>query len=289
MKDLYMKINNNNIRYWKTGKGRENIILIHGLGSTINNWELTIRYLSQKYTVYAFDLLGFGLSDKPKSGYTIKNWTDIFKKFLEKLKIRKFILIGHSLGGGIALEFTAENQKFVKKLILISSAGGGKDISYLLRILSIPYLNEMIVNPSLKNSEWNLKKILHKSNYNVITKKILKQDYKFSKMPGFKNAYLRTIENNCDLTGLKDEECEIANNSIAQIKTPTLIIWGQNDPIFPVEHGKKLNKKIMDSKLHILKKCGHMPHLEKKKEFHKVIISFCLEGKSKFWRNIFKY
>ena len=119
----FVTIENIRIRYIDKNQKGFPLLLIHGLGGSIESWLNNIDSLAAKFRIIALDLPGFGLSDKPKISYTIRFYVNFVEKFIKKLKINHVYLIGASLGGHIAVEFTLNNKRIVDKLVLISPAG----------------------------------------------------------------------------------------------------------------------------------------------------------------------
>ena len=119
----FTKIKNLRVRYLDRNKNGTPILLLHGLGGSIESWTNNISFLSTKFRIIALDLPGFGMSDKPKIDYSINFYVSFLEKFIKRIKLSHFFIIGSSLGGHIAVEFTSRNRKVVDKLILISPAG----------------------------------------------------------------------------------------------------------------------------------------------------------------------
>ena len=119
----FITIGNLRIRYVDKNVGGRTLLLVHGLGGSLESWTNNIQYLSSRFRVIALDLPGFGLSDKPRIDYTIKFYVSFLRKFVKKLNLASLVLIGSSLGGHIAVEFTLKNMKLVQKMILVSPAG----------------------------------------------------------------------------------------------------------------------------------------------------------------------
>lgn len=138
MTDLkFTKINNLRVRYLDRNKNGTPLLLLHGLGGSLESWTNNISFLSTKFRVIALDLPGFGMSDKPKIDYSINFYLSFLEKFIKKIKLSRFFIIGSSLGGHIAVEFTIRNRKMVNKIILVSPAGSAKNLQRYQRIKKV--------------------------------------------------------------------------------------------------------------------------------------------------------
>lgn len=138
MTDLkFTKINNLRVRYLDRNKNGTPLLLLHGLGGSLESWTNNISFLSTKFRVIALDLPGFGMSDKPKIHYSINFYVSFLEKFTKSIKLGHFFIIGSSLGGHIAVEFTIRNRKMVNKIILVSPAGSAKNLQRYQRIKKV--------------------------------------------------------------------------------------------------------------------------------------------------------
>jgi pimeloyl-ACP methyl ester carboxylesterase len=125
------------IAYRDEGAG-EVLLLIHGMGGSSNSWSGVIPLLARQYRVIAPDLLGHGESDKPRGDYSVDAFAVLLRDLLDALDIHRVTVIGHSLGGGIAMQFAHQHRQYCKRIVLISSGGFGGDVSRALRLLSLP-------------------------------------------------------------------------------------------------------------------------------------------------------
>lgn len=263
MTDLkFTKINNLRVRYLDRNKRGTPLLLLHGLGGSIESWTNNIGFLSTKFRVIALDLPGFGISDKPKIDYSINFYVSFLEKFIKRIKLSHFFIIGSSLGGHIAVEFTLRNRKIVDKLILISPAGslpktfkGTKELKMYVRIVDA-------------KSSRDVSKILTSIDNSMVNRSYADAIYKRLSLPGAKEAFISALKGSAMAPRY--------NNKLEKIDTDMLIIWGKEDRMIPLrfirpflEHGK--------SRIIILEKCGHRPHVENPKLFNKVVKDFLIE------------
>jgi len=132
-----MMLHGDRVAYRDEGAG-EVLLLIHGIGGSSNSWSGVIPLLAKKYRVIAPDLLGHGESDKPRDDYSVGAFAVLLRDFLDALDIPQVTVIGHSLGGGIAMQFLYQHPDYCRRLILISSGGLGPDVGWILRLLAAP-------------------------------------------------------------------------------------------------------------------------------------------------------
>lgn len=257
------------ISYLEKGRGKKNIIFIHGFSGSSNNWTEIFPYLEDEFKIYALDLPGFGSSDKPLDiKFNVSIYADYILKFMDKLKIEKAIFCGNSLGGAISIKIYLKDSKKVEKLILVDSAG------YVIGLSNFLYLAEGIPTEAFLKV---LKKFLNDDFYirSVMKMVFFKQDIidkifdKYAE-PLRKEGVAEFIVNlsrAMDDLNIKDD--------LPQVEVPTLIIWGEYDKVLPVENAYHFHKLIKNSKLKILKDSGHVPMEECPEEIAKEINSFC--------------
>ena len=258
MNEKTIEIDGNAIRYVEEGTSEKTLLLIHGLGASAERWEHVIPRFAKNYRVLVPDLIGFGLSDKPLVDYTPDYLSDFIRKFLKKLNIDSVIIIGSSLGGQIGAEFTYQNNSMVEKLVLISPSGIMKH--------STPALDAYVMAalyPS-DSSASNAFQIM--SGSKNIDKKTIKGFVRRMKLPNAKMAFMST------LLGLKD--AEIISEKLVSIKSPTLIIWGENDPIIPIKYAQSFVSEIDDCRFVKMENCGHTPYVEAPDKFYKIVSDF---------------
>jgi pimeloyl-ACP methyl ester carboxylesterase len=247
------------IHYWDVGSGPV-VVLVHGLGSRKEgDWGRAVAPLAQKYRVVALDQIGFGQSDKPLMDYSIQTYVDFLNEFLHQLKIEKASLVGESLGGWISALYSLEASNDahmvpVEKLVLVDAAG-------LQQSKPIPDLN-----PSTLASEKNLLQVVFYDS-SWVTDEIVKKDLA-DRIRANISYTVRSILNNPVLAS------ERLDGRLGGIHVPTLVVWGKQDALLPIESGERYSKEIAGAKLVSFDKCGHVPPLERAAEFVAVVAGF---------------
>lgn len=270
------KYNNISINYYEYGEGNP-VIFIHGFGGASYSWRFIYKTYTESYKVILIDLKGFGFSDKPRENkYSISDQADIIESFIINKNLSNIILVGHSMGGAVAL-FTYLNMNKdinrLKGLILIDSAGYDQRLPNFINLLRIPIVNSLSL--SFTPSEFAVKSVLRLSFYdkNKITDEMIESYAFFQSLPGAHYALIKTAEQ------IIPEDVDNVIKKFMQIKVPVLLIWGQNDDIIPLQYGHKMNSDIPHSRLKVISECGHIPHEEKPNEVLYEINQFLIDIK----------
>ena len=252
---MKIKIDQMDIHYLVSGEeNKETIILLHGWGASTESYLPIYQYFSKHYQVYAIDLPGFGKSSEPKPTFGVSEYANVIIKFCEKLKIYNPILMGHSFGGRVIIKMIGEQKFLAKQIVLIDSAGikPKRSIKYYFKVYSYK-LGKKIVQ--LSYSKEKADKIIAEKR-----KKSGSEDYQ-NASDILKQVFIRVV--NEDLTPF-----------LEHILVPTLLVWGEKDDATPVSDGKKMEKKIPDSGLVILKNAGHYSYLDNLNEFLIIVDTF---------------
>jgi pimeloyl-ACP methyl ester carboxylesterase len=271
--DRYVKVGNINARYWQAGEKGSAVLLVHGLGGSIENWEHNINMLAQQHRVYAVDLPGFGRTDKLPLVKDLSKLVQFTSDFMDTLNIPKASLVGNSLGGGLVLQFAIQFPHKVEKLVLVSNAGMGRDVNFTLRLLSVPWLGKLLAGrPTLKSVENLLKDICYDPA--VVTPELVKTCRELAVLPGASKALLTITNAGINLRGQRCRYVKPILEGLGKITAPTLIFWGKQDSVIPVNHAQIAVSKIPGAELHILDKCGHCAMFERPGEFNKITLEF---------------
>jgi len=271
--DRYVKVGKINTRYWVLGQGSP-LLLIHGLGASCEHWRYNVRALSQGCRVYAFDLPGFGRSDRTIEDLSLQFAGEFVAAFLDALGVDRASLVGNSLGGALSLQFAVHYPHRLEKLVLVSSGGWGRELGLSFRLLRIPLWGEFMAwawgaRPGMRRT---LRSIVYDPQ--VITDEFVDQMVELARLPGAKERLLSVARTGIDLRGQNMKLFEPLLCRVPEIEAPTLIIWGAQDPIIPVTHAHVAHQMMKNSQLHILDRCGHVPQIEKPEEFNKLVLDF---------------
>ena len=262
--DKFITVNNNTIHYTKHGSGKP-IILVHGFAGSTYTWRKLIPLLSDRYTVYAVDLLGFGLSDKPGDGnYDLKSQSNLVLGFMDALRIPSATLAGHSMGGVVVAYAAIEKPEMVDSLILVSPGFYGRGAPAFLKYLFFP-LDRFMAR------QFYTKRVRAQSLTRYFYNKSLLSDEII-------NAYLLPAKTPGAVEALEYMMATVTTQtyegSAEHITQPTLIIWGEKDQANLPADAERLKQEIKQSSLIYIPECGHYVQEEKPKELAEAIKDF---------------
>ncbi len=259
------------IFYAVTGEGAP-VLLLHGFGGEIWVWEKQMAALSKGYRLYIPDLIGYGYSDRPKVEYTPALFIDSIKQFMDQLGLRRASLIGTSMGGGIAWAFALTYPERVDKLVLIDSTPPdvvtevrNPSFRWFLAIRNVPLLPYLAV---ALHTRGMLRATLMEMVFDdrLITDAVVERQYRIGRTAGTARVMTSTARH--------AEELKRYESALGTLRKPTLIIWGDQDEVFPLQVGKKLQSVIKDSELLAIKRTGHMSMWERPTEANQAILEF---------------
>ncbi len=253
----YVDVGGVKVHYTVEGSGSA-VILIHGNGLSGGQWKLNIGPLSKYYKVYAPDLPGFGLSDKPDAGYGVDYYVDFLKGFMDALEMPKAALVGNSMGGAVAATFAARYPDRVSGLVLSDPTGFVPEGIPQNKELYNAFLSLMIRSRRL----YCRPMLYDSSNMKLLENTLLVTDSKESR-----NAFVKNCKDILHFNG------SYAGTLMA-ISAPTLIIWGEDDLLLPAGNAEKYKGLIAGSKVKLIERSGHMPNVEKHAEFNAAVLSF---------------
>lgn len=272
IQDQYITVGSINTRYWSVGTQGDPVVLLHGGGSFVEVWQHNIEVLAQNHRVFAFDMVGAGLSDKPAVNYSLDYQVQFLRTFLDTLDIQQASFIGNSMGGSIALRFALESPKRVRKLGLVSSFGLGREIDLPDRLLAAFPAMAKIIPPSRSI----IRMVLNSCVYDPksVPEEWIELSWQRFNLPGYKKALISLLITNLNFWGVRRKIYSSIVQQLEQIEAPTLIIWGKQDSIITVNHADVAARKIPYSCLHIFEQCGHWAQVEYPEKFNRLVIEF---------------
>ena len=255
--DLFIKVSDHDIRYrqYLTQKNNSpNLILIHGFGNNLHSWRSITPLLSEHYNIFALDLLGFGLSEKPIDyDYSNANQAKTIGKFADALKLESFIVGGHSLGGAIGLH-VAKNNKKTKGLILFNPGIINTGVPEFARYMNLIFPFARISAKQFANRAFR-EQFLKRSYYNpsIVNEQVMDEIMMGSKTEDYLQGTSSMLGKFYDAN-----EAELMD----QVSTPTLIVFGIEDRNKSMEEALQLKTGFKNSKLQLIKDAGHYVHEE---------------------------
>ncbi|PLS18552.1 alpha/beta hydrolase [Bacillus sp. M6-12] len=250
--DEFVTVGDTSIRLLSKGNG-EPILFLHGAGGG-GKWLPFMESLSAKYKVLSPEHPGFGKSDDPAWLEDISDLVLFYTDFLDTLGLGKVHLIGLSLGGWLAAEIAVAYRERLLSLTLVDAAG-----------IYVPNV------PTGDNFMWNKETSIY-NTYN--NKELAEQILSYEPTSEDNEIWLKNRETSAKLAWNPRWHNPKLSKRLGRINLPTLIVWGENDLLFPVEYGVEYQKLIPDSKLVVIKECGHLPNVEQAEEFTNNIFNF---------------
>ena len=268
MKNVYLnrwvKAGEVKTHYLTSGEG-EPVILLHGGGpgvSAVHQWRHNMGPLADAgFSVYAPEVVGYGLTDKPANGNSMEAKVKHVKDFIDALCLEKVFLVGNSLGGMISHGVAIDWPDRVKRLVLL---GGGA-----IRSRQPPQGLKNLIDYS--PSKENIRSICESLclDPSFVTDEMVEQRYQMSLLPGAQEAFQAFMDRLKNGTWLGDME-----NRLGEITTPTLLIWGKQDRMVPLDLGKKLEKQLPNARLEVVENAGHWVQIEHSQKFNALTIEF---------------
>jgi pimeloyl-ACP methyl ester carboxylesterase len=261
------------INYEVRGLGHKPAVLVHGFGASLEEWRSLQPYLEPHLRLYLVDLKGFGLSSKPQDGaYSVEDQASILASFLERLDLAGVCLIGHSLGGLVALSTclklaATRDAGRVGSLVLIDAPATTQRLPFFIRPLTNP-----VLSPMLSAVPWRslARHVLRRIFYDAaqVTGELAERYARFLDLPGSHRAMIASARQ------IRPRYAHYPPARLDALPTRTLILWGEQDRVVPRWQAGLLKEHIPDSKLIILPACGHMPPEEYPEETAREILSF---------------
>ncbi|HYO03878.1 MAG TPA: alpha/beta fold hydrolase [Mycobacterium sp.] len=269
----FLDLHGDRVAYRDEGSG-EVLLLIHGMAGSSDAWRELIPRLAKSYRVVAPDLLGHGQSTKPRGDYSLGAFAVWLRDLLDELGVARATIVGHSLGGGVAMQFIYQHPDYCERVILISSGGLGPDVGWILRLLSAPgaefVLPIIAPTPVLKVGNKIGSWFTSSGMRAPRASEIWRAYSSFADRPT-RDAFLRTLRSVVDYRG---QAVSALNRLHVRSELPTLAIWGEDDEIIPVEHGHAAQAARPGSWLEVLPGVGHFAHVEAPTEVAEIIDDF---------------
>ncbi|HEY5976272.1 MAG TPA: alpha/beta fold hydrolase [Solirubrobacterales bacterium] len=271
-----VEVHGRSVSFIEAGSGPV-LLLVHGMAGTCDNWESVIEPLAINRTVIAPDFPGHGASAPGGGDYSLGALAGGLRDLLLSLGHERATLVGHSLGGGVALQFTYQFPEMVERLALVSSGGLGPDVSPILRAAALPGAELFISATAGVGTRVGsvlgrgLGAIGLRPNADV---EEVARGYATLSDPDRRKAFIATLRS---VVGTEGQRVAALDKLYLAETLPLLILWGENDPIIPVEHGREAHAQLPGSRLEIFENTGHVPQLERPGRFIATLERFLAE------------
>ena len=272
--EFELVLHGHRVRYLQAGSGPV-VALIHGITSTADTWVPAMAGLCREHTVIAPDLLGHGASAKPRGDYSLGAYASGVRDLLAGLGHDRVTVVGHSLGGGVAMQFAYQFPERTERLALVSSGGLGREVSLLLRAAALPGAELVLpllvpgwLGRAVDGVGWAGARLGLRTRLDV--GEMLRGFLSLNDAEA-RAAFLHSLRAVVDPGGQRvsgHDRLYLAEN------LPTLLVWGERDPIIPPAHGREAHALMPGSTLEIFERAGHFPHLDDPVRFINVVSDF---------------
>lgn len=280
----YLDLHGERVAYVDEGDG-EVLLLLHGMAGSSATWRSVLGPLSRTYRVIAPDLPGHGQSSKPRSDYSLGAFAALLRDLLDGIGVTGATVVGHSLGGGVAMQFLYQHPDYARGLILIGSGGLGPDVGLTLRLLSAPgaeLIMPIIAPQPVLNAGERVLSWFRNAGIESPRGEEMWRSYSSLADAGAREAFLRTLRSVVDYRG---QAVSALNRINATTDIPAMAIWGERDAIIPVKHAYAAQQARPDLRLEVLPGVGHFPHAERPavvveliEDFMRARPAHCLQG-----------
>jgi pimeloyl-ACP methyl ester carboxylesterase len=269
-----IELHGHRVAYRCAGSGSA-IVLVHGITSTSATWERVMPYLATRFTVIAPDLIGHGESAKPRGDYSLGAYASGVRDLMVTLGHESATFVGHSLGGGVAMQLAYQFPERCERLVLVDSGGLGRDLNLLLRAATLP-LSELVLpllaSARLLDAGRSVGRLFGRLGIRAGTDLAeLARGHASLEDPEARAAFVHTLRTIVDPLGQRvnaTDRLYLAEN------VPFMLVWGERDRIIPVEHGLAAHELVPSSRLELFERAGHFPHIDEPQRFLDVLFDF---------------
>jgi pimeloyl-ACP methyl ester carboxylesterase len=274
MRDEELTWNGHRVSY-RRGGGGPTVLLVHGIAGSCHTWDDVLEPLAEHCDVIAPDLLGHGQSAKPRGDYSLGAFATGLRDLLELLEVPTATVVGHSLGGGIAMQFAYQYPERCERLVLVSSGGLGKEVSGLLRAAALPgsggVVSLLASNPILRTGE-RVGSFLRRLNVQISpSAKQMAQHVVSLNDPEARAAFVHTLRSVVDFTG---QRVNATDRLYLAGQLPLLVVWGGRDRLIPARHAATVQRVVPTARVEVFTDAGHFPHCEQPARFAQLLLDF---------------
>jgi pimeloyl-ACP methyl ester carboxylesterase len=268
-----IRLHGREVAYVVGGDG-PTLLLIHGIGGDWRTWEPVLDGLARQHHVVAVDLPGHGGSSKGAGDYSLGALASALRDLGGALGLDRATVVGHSLGGGIAMQFAYQFPERCERLVLVSSGGLGPDVGLLLRLASLPG-SELVLSLAAPTGRW-LANVAGRAGRALRIRPTPDAEHytrAFVSLaePESRAAFLGTLRG---VVGTRGQLVDARDRLYLAEHVPTLILWGERDAVLPVDHGYAAHEAMPGSRLEIFEEAGHLPQLDQPKRFVATVEDF---------------
>jgi pimeloyl-ACP methyl ester carboxylesterase len=289
----WAKVHGHDVAYRQAGEGPL-LVMIHGIAGSSSTWVPVMPLLAERYTVIAPDLLGHGESAKPRGDYSLGAYASGIRDLLGVLGHDRATVVGHSLGGGIAMQFAYQFPQMAERLVLVASGGLGKEVTPLLRALTIPG-TEYVLPVVLRRELHDVLGVAGRAfgRFGVRADPFLTEVWQaWARLTDVRaqRAFIHTIRAVIDIAG---QRVSARDRLYLAHEVPTMIVWGDRDQVIPVSHAHIAHELIPGSRLEVVEGAGHFLPIERPELLDRLLRDFLSTTKpanvsNKRWQEVLR-
>jgi len=260
--------------YVRAGSGPA-LLLLHGLGCTHRTWSPVMDALARRYTVIAPDMLGHGESDKPRADYSVGGFANGMRDLLTVLGIDRATVVGHSFGGGVAMQFAYQFPERTERLVLVGSGGLGPEVSAAIRAITTTGFHQvmgLLTMPGVRHvGSAGLRALSRTGLKGFRDFDEVAEIYESFRDPASRAAIRHVVRAVVDWRG---QIVTMADRAYLTEAMPMAVIWGRDDRVIPVRHASNAAALAPNARVEVLPRAGHFPHKDHPQRFAKVLHEF---------------
>ena len=269
-----LALHGHRVAYRAAGAGPV-IVLVHGITSNSSTWERVMPYLAKRFTVIAPDLLGHGESAKPRGDYSLGAYASGVRDLLVALGHDRATFVGHSLGGGVAMQLAYQFPERCERLVLVDSGGLGREVGLLLRAATLPgseLLLPLLASARVLDGGRSVARVLGRIGLRTGTDvSEMARGHASLHDREARRAFVQTLRTIVEPGG---QRVSATDRLYLAHHIPFLLIWGEKDTMIPVAHGRAAHREVPGSRLEVFPDAGHFPQLDEPQRFIDVIEDF---------------
>jgi pimeloyl-ACP methyl ester carboxylesterase len=262
------------VTYHRVGEGPA-VVLIHGITSSSRTWRSVMPALAERYTVIAPDLLGHGRSAKPRGDYSLGAYASGIRDLLVALEVPRATIVGHSLGGGVAMQFAYQFPDRIERLVLVDSGGLGGEVSLMLRAATLPgaeYVIPVLASSPVRSAGAAVASVLSRVGLRASADvRGLAEGFESLADADARRAFVHTARSVIDPAG---QRVDASDRLYLSEHIPSLIVWGERDRMIPVQHGHDAHALMPHSRLQTFPNAGHFPFNDDPARFVELLHDF---------------
>ena len=271
--DQFVNVGTVGTRYWQAGSSGSVVVLVHGIGCSVLEWRSNIAELARHHRVYALDLVGYGLSDKPADArYSLREIAQHIMGFMDALGLARAHLAGNSLGGRLALECARFAPARVASMALVDPAGVGSETHINFRLATVPVLGDLLARPSRFGLRLTWRAAFFDPS--LATPELIDEKLRFASQPGAQSAFMKTVRAFVGFSGFQMDQVRALQADMPAMQMPALVLWGREDHLLPVKQAEILRGLLPHVQVIVYERCGHMPQTECAQQFNQDVLAF---------------